>query len=445
MKTLGFKLPIAAVLFASVHLAVAQQWKFSLFQSPIVDPYPISIVAADVNGDGLPDLISASYFDSTLTVLTNNGHWGFGSNAVYLLDPNEYSGLQFVTAADVNGDGYSDLIAARYDSGVSVEVLTNDGTGNFGLNATYGDNEGIECVIAADVNGDKHPDLIYVNAWNNSINVLTNDGTGLFVLSGTNTVGASPISVAAADVNRDGALDLITANYHGRSLTVSTNDGHGNFGYNTTLPVGLGPYWVAAADINGDGWPDLISADYDGGSMTVWTNNQSGQFGSNTTLVADGGVFYVAPVDLNGDGKISLVAAVDLGYNKPGEIEIFTNDGSGNFTIANKLPTGYSPCSIAAADLNRDGRPDLVSTDYNNPTPQLSVYFNLPLPAIRVTPTNSVSVFWPSLSTGWQLQQNGDLTTTNWLDTGLPISNDGTNKSINIPPDGNLFFRLAHP
>src|SRR5262249_54046479 len=163
------------------------------------DPDPISLIAADINGDKRPDLISVSYDYSTLTVLTNNGHGMFGSNAVYKIDPNEYSGLYSVAAADVNGDGSTDLLVAMYGNVFSVQVLTNNGSGVFRVSATYGDDEGIECVIAADVNGDKRPDLIYANSWSNSVTVMTNDGTGAFVLSGTYSVGDWPISIAAVD------------------------------------------------------------------------------------------------------------------------------------------------------------------------------------------------------------------------------------------------------
>jgi hypothetical protein len=244
---------------------------------------------------------------------------------------------------------------------------------------------------------------------------------------------------------------LVTANYgntiyDGISLTVLTNNGHGTFGYNATLPVGRQPYWVAAADINGDGWPDLISANAYDDTLSVLTNDGSGGFVPSATLsTPDGSPYYVATADLNGDGKVSLIATVDCGYNHPGEMEIFANDGAGNFTATDKLPTGFTPASIAAADLNRDGRPDLVSANSSGPPGTLSIYFNIPLPAINPTRTNTVAVSWPSLSSGWRLQQNPDLTTTKWLDTGFPIADDGTIKSINIPPVGNLFFRLAHP
>jgi hypothetical protein len=68
-------------------------------------------------------------------------------------------------------------------------------------------------------------------------------------------------------------------------------------------------------------------------------------------------------------------------------------------------------------------------------------------PTLVVTHSgNSVKVSWPSPSSGFVLQQNSNLTTTNWPITGFTISDDGTNKSVNIPsPAGSLFFRLSHP
>ena len=77
----------------------------------------------------------------------------------------------------------------------------------------------------------------------------------------------------------------------------------------------------------------------------------------------------------------------------------------------------------------------------------ISVVQTLGAPTLTVTHSgNNVTVLWPSPSTGFQLQQNSNLATTNWTTSGFSISDDGTNKSVTITsPTGNLFFRLKNP
>jgi hypothetical protein len=100
-----------------------------------VGSQPVSVCAADVNGDGHVDLITANYGANTLTVLTNNGSGGFGSNATL----NVGSGPVSVCAANLkgytNGDCV-DLISANYGAG-TLTVWTNNGSGVFGSNATF--------------------------------------------------------------------------------------------------------------------------------------------------------------------------------------------------------------------------------------------------------------------------------------------------------------------
>ena len=119
---------------------------------------PVSVVAADVNGDGTMDLISADQGDSTLTVLINNGSGGFVYAATLPVETSPVS----VVAADVNGDGYKDLICGS--SGNALTVLTNDGSGNFVLASSPTANLGVGgrlfAITAADVNGDGKVDLI---------------------------------------------------------------------------------------------------------------------------------------------------------------------------------------------------------------------------------------------------------------------------------------------
>ena len=136
-------------------------------------------VTAFMNADGRVDLVTANCDLSTLTVFTNDGSGNFASNATYAV-----SHPASVTAADVNGDGYVDLICASLGS-YTVAVLTNDGSGGFGSNAIYvaqGASQGAFVVAAADVNGDGYVDLISANGTASTLTVWTNNGIGGFVL-----------------------------------------------------------------------------------------------------------------------------------------------------------------------------------------------------------------------------------------------------------------------
>ena len=116
------------------------------------------------------------------------------------------------------------------------------------------ENSGPDCVAAADVNGDGRLDLISANygfrwanpgepgGWNNTLTVLTNNGSGGFGSNATLTVGFGPSAVVAADVNGDGKPDLISANETDNTLTVLTNDGSGLVSAaSATLAVGSRP------------------------------------------------------------------------------------------------------------------------------------------------------------------------------------------------------------
>src|ERR1051325_11711340 len=229
------------------------------------------------NGAGVTNVeIGTLYAPGILT-------WGnFVSNS----SPGAGAVPEAVVAADVNGDGKLDLISANYGggSGNTLSVLTNNGSGAFVLASSPMVGAGPEGVVAADVNGDGKPDLISANSgggFGNTLTGLTNNGSGGFVLASSPTVGDTPISVTAADVNGDGKLDLICANFNANKLTVLTNSGSGGCALSSSPTVAFQPASVVAADVNGDGRVDLISANYNAGSgntLTVLTNNGSGGF-----------------------------------------------------------------------------------------------------------------------------------------------------------------------
>src|SRR6185295_12519348 len=112
------------------------------------------------------------------------------------------------------------------------------------------------------------------------------------------------------------------------------------------------------ADVNGDGKPDLITANNSGNSLTVLTNDGNGGFALLATLAAGSGSHPqgVAAADLNGDGKLDLISA----NSSFASVTIWTNTGS--LFVSNATYTvGTTPDSVAVADLNGDGRPDIIS------------------------------------------------------------------------------------
>jgi hypothetical protein len=242
--------------------------------------------------------------------MTNNGNGMFTLSDTPAVGPGPAS----VVAADVDGDGDMDLICANSRDN-TLAVLTGNGDGTFGFWDTLGGGSTaieVGAVVAADVNGDGYPDLISVGAVVN-LTVWTNTGVGTFTLSQSPKVGISPASVAAADVNGDGRVDLISADWGQSTLTVLTNIGDGTFTFSARLQVGFDPGSVVAADVNGDGKPDLICANFNDNNLMVLTNNGTGRFTLSATLGVGNNPLCVVAADVNGDGKLDLISANTFG------------------------------------------------------------------------------------------------------------------------------------
>jgi hypothetical protein len=186
--------------------------------------YPQSVTTADANGDNKLDLICANAEDATLSVLTNKGNGTFATAGNFPTGGDSFP--QSVVAADVNGDGKVDLISANSDYNGTLSVLTNKGNGIFVFASSPnvgGFNTYPYSVAAADVNGDGKVDLISANAGSGTLSVLANDGTGNFTLAALPTAGNNPESVIAVDVNGDGRLDLASANQSDNQVAVLFN------------------------------------------------------------------------------------------------------------------------------------------------------------------------------------------------------------------------------
>ena len=285
----------------------------------------------DVNGDGRPDLVVASFSNGNVSVLLGNADGSFAA-------PNTFTRSGYssgVAIADVNNDGHLDIITANGGPG-TVSVLLGNGDGEFQapINTTLGGNApNAYSIGAADFNSDSKADLAVRNTANNTVAVLISNGDGHFSELSDIGVISSGEFVRTADLNSDGQTDVVVATGSGQSETLLSN-GDGTFSTSTPPNAPLSAYTVSAADLNGDGNPDLIFGGYTSGPTTgtvdVLLGNGNGTFLAPQTFLT-GGNQPARPVtgDFNGDGLPDLAAS----NSHDDSISIFLNTTPDSPTI----------------------------------------------------------------------------------------------------------------
>jgi FG-GAP-like repeat len=355
---------------------------------------PFTIVAADFDLDGRPDLVSANRNSSGsagITALRNTTPDGAAAPAFAgAASFDTGSNPRVVAVIDFNADGLPDLVTANEgSSGVgSLTVLRNANVAGAGA-ITFSDPTGFDggtgptSVAAADFDADGKADIVDVSPIGaEPVHVLRNTTTAgaedpTFAAAETFAGGPTSLSVAAVDVNRDRRPDIVTANVgssgaEGVSVLLNTTPAGGAPRFDgpfqiTTTPS---PQFVTATDANGDGRPDLALA-HSSGPPTLLLNATPAAASSPTfsgPIVLNPGQVPIAVTsgDVNGDSKADLVfaaanvdaAQVLVNTTEPGaELPSY----SGPTAIAE----GSAPASIVAADLNADGRPDLAAANSN--------------------------------------------------------------------------------
>jgi hypothetical protein len=355
-----------------------------------VGPGPDAVAVADLNGDGKPDLVTANNGAGSVSVLMNQTSTGasafaFAAQQTFAVG----AGPDFVTVGDVNGDGKPDIVAANYFSGGStVSVLLNqtaDGSAiaNFAPQQVFNVGGDPRTLTIGDVNGDGKPDLVTANGTSGTVSVLAGNGDGSFQTQPAFGVGADPLAMASADLNGDGHPDLVTANAATNTVSVLLSNGDGTFQTQQTLVVGKRPDALAIADLNNDGRADLVVANENSNTVSVLLGNGDGTFQPQQTYRVGYGPDAVAVADINGDGIPDLIVANVGTLSNPGHtISVLLGNGDGTFQQQQTFDVGNAPISVAVANLTGDGRPDIVSANYNDGT--VSVLLNETTPRSKV-------------------------------------------------------------
>jgi FG-GAP-like repeat/FG-GAP repeat len=304
---------------------------------------PLYLASADLNGDHLPDVVSASFADGTLTVFLNNATTpGTFGAPLTLSSP----GASQVAIGDMNGDGLPDLVSADFN--VSLFIQTSPGTFASPVSLYSG---GANWVAVGDLNGDGIPDI-----------ALT-DAVGVKLLMHTGAAGsvtyAAPVSVftqsvnpgitganliAIADVNGDGLNDLVitdpgpVGSPPAVNILLQDAKNPGTFlsPVSYSLPGNSIPQSITVADVNGDGHPDIVIGGSTAVSVFLQDASSPGVFlAANNYTVTNAN--EVAVADVNGDGLVDIV--VPIGVSHPTVSGVITNNPGVLLQVAGSLGT----------------------------------------------------------------------------------------------------------
>jgi hypothetical protein len=357
-----------------------------------------SVSAADLNADGLTDILLASEQANTIAWYENDGGSppGFVEHTV----TTEAESVDAVLAADMNGDGDTDILFAGSVPGspsVSGEVAWYESDGGapaFTKNLIEPGAVGANSVFPVDLDGDSDTDLLFAGfrsiSWRENTGAPPPEFPEHVIASRTEETHA----VHAADVDSDGNMDVISASSAGEEVAWYENDGATPPGF-VEHPVSVGgdsAEGVHAADVDGDGDLDILSASTPDDRI-VWYENDGGVVpGFVEHLLDFPGANAVFSADVNGDGHVDILGAA-ASLNK---IAWYENDGAVPPSFVERVIASSSEedeadfqavgvRAITAADLDGDGDTDVLAASAGDDT--IAWYQNAPDP---VVPANRV-------------------------------------------------------
>jgi hypothetical protein len=325
-----------------------------------------SLVSADFDRNGWPDIAQANTGRNTVTVSLNRGRDGLQRT----FDIGVGAGPFALTTGDFNRDGIADLAVANADGG-SISLLLGIGDGTFNRRPDIAaTGQGPRGITTADMNADGKADVIYTGYTTGTVQVLLGNGAGDLAIGPAYRRDAiAPQGVVVADFNRDGRADLAVACESAAGLRIL----HGTSGTAFTVRSVGGPSplnVVAAADLNLDGWTDIAAASTTDGRVLIYLGSATGFTLASTYTTGYPGGITVA--DVNGDGLPDVMTA----DRRTSTVTVLLGDRAhpGSFLAGGQTAAGQGARAVVSGDFDGDGRTDLATG--NQEAPSVTVLSN---------------------------------------------------------------------
>lgn len=361
--------------------------------APAVDPGPsFGPIPADVNDDGRDDVLLMTDDHPLLTneivIYLGAGDGTFtpaGSIAT-----GEHATL--VLPADLDGDGHLDLgvdtihpVDGQFGAPGPFFIYHGVGDGTFvaGPSSPTFDFGGTSALIASDLNGDGLQD--YLRVGYSIVTPFLGAGNRTYTRLPSFETGTNLIGSIAGDFERDGRLDLAILSNFSEAVFIYAGNGDGTFGpaidrtFQYKFEGGL-----VTEDFTGDGILDIAAAVEADDQVAIRPGKGDGTFGEAIRTPAGVGPVLLASADMNGDGRRDLVVGVRNWRFPPpevlpqGSILVLLGNGDGTFRTATSYDTGFDPQALHVRDLDGDGAADVLVANGTDSagtvTPDLSFF-----------------------------------------------------------------------